>query len=168
MALHVISCIEYCQLRCFLAPSRKQVELTAKKFTELCTTTKGADCLAQRLHKISWRCVWLGTMPQQYSRINQEGKSRLFLRRGQTKSGLHLRSFGVGAAWKERDGRKSRTMSLGRYLTETGAVAFAIDMVLKEYTSILSKTDHRSVEVVNKSRPALVEIQNLHGYTAGY
>lgn len=70
--------------------------------------------------------------------------------------------LGVGAAWRERDEWKSRTMSLARYVTETDAAVFAIGMVLKELPSILSKTSHRTAEVATKSGLALAEIQNPH------
>jgi hypothetical protein len=42
----------------------------------------------------------------------------------------------VGAAWRERDGWKTRVVSLGKYLTETDATAFAIGMVLKDLPQI--------------------------------
>jgi glyoxylate carboligase len=71
-------------------------------------------------------------------------------------------TFGVGAAWKTRDGWKSKTISLGKYLTEADAASFAIGMVLKDLLAILSKTDHRRAEIVTKSRLALAELQNPH------
>jgi hypothetical protein len=69
-------------------------------------------------------------------------------------------SVGVGAAWKERDGWKTRVASLGKYLTETDAAAFAIGMVLKNLPPILSRTNHRSAEIVTKSRLALTAIED--------
>jgi hypothetical protein len=69
-------------------------------------------------------------------------------------------SVGVGAAWKERDGWKTRTASLGKCLTGTDATAFAIGMVLKDLPPILSRTNCRSAEIVTKSRSALTAIHN--------
>jgi hypothetical protein len=69
-------------------------------------------------------------------------------------------SVGVGAAWKERDGWKTRVASLGKYLTETDATAFAIGMVLKDLPPILSRTDRRRAEIVTKSRSALTALHN--------
>jgi hypothetical protein len=40
-------------------------------------------------------------------------------------------SFGVGAAWKERDGWKTKAASLGKHLAETDAALFGITMLLK-------------------------------------
>ena len=37
-------------------------------------------------------------------------------------------SVGMRAAWKERDSRKTRVASLGKYLTEADATSFAIGM----------------------------------------
>jgi hypothetical protein len=70
--------------------------------------------------------------------------------------------FGVGAAWKARNGWKSKAMPLGKYLTEADAASFAIGMVLKDLPAILSRTDHRRAEIVTKSRLALAEIQSPH------
>lgn len=58
--------------------------------------------------------------------------------------------------------RGPRTMSPGRYLTETDAAVFAIGIVLKELHSSFFKTSNRNAEVVTKLRLALVEIQNPH------
>lgn len=70
--------------------------------------------------------------------------------------------FGVGAAWRVRDGWKSKAMSLGKYLTEVDAVSFAIGIVFKDLPAILSRTDHQRAEIVTKSRLALVELENSH------
>jgi hypothetical protein len=51
-------------------------------------------------------------------------------------------SIGVGAAWKERDGWKTRTALLGKYLTETDATSSAIGLVLEDLPQILSRTTH--------------------------
>ena len=67
-------------------------------------------------------------------------------------------SFGVGAAWKERDGWKSRATLLGRYLTEIDATSFAISIALECLPTVLLKTDYKRVEVVTKSRLALEEL----------
>jgi hypothetical protein len=72
--------------------------------------------------------------------------------------------FGVGAAWKERDGWKSRATPLRRYLTEVDAASFAINMALECLPTILLKTDHRRAEVVTKSRLALKELQNTRSW----
>ena len=42
-------------------------------------------------------------------------------------------SFGVGAARKEWNGWKTKTASLGKYLTEADAALFGISMVGKDY-----------------------------------
>jgi len=70
--------------------------------------------------------------------------------------------FGVGVAWKARNGWKSKTMPLGKYLTEADAASFAIGTMLKDLPAILSRTEHRRAEIVTRSRPALTEIQNPH------
>jgi hypothetical protein len=72
--------------------------------------------------------------------------------------------FGVGAAWKERDGWKSRAMPLGRYLTEADAASFAISMALECLPAVLLRTDHRRAEVATKSRLALEELQNTQSW----
>ena len=73
--------------------------------------------------------------------------------------------FGVGAAWKERDGWKSRAMPLGRYLTETDAASFAISMALECLPAVLLTTDHKRAEVVTRSRLAVEELQNTRPWT---
>ena len=70
--------------------------------------------------------------------------------------------FGVGVAWKVRDGWKSKAMPLGKYLTEADAASFLISTVLRDLPAILSRTGNRRVEIVTRSRPALTEIQDLH------
>jgi hypothetical protein len=72
--------------------------------------------------------------------------------------------FGVGAAWKERDGWKSRATPLGRYLTDVGAASSAISMALECLPAVLLKTDHRRAEVATKSRLALEELQNTRSW----
>jgi hypothetical protein len=69
-------------------------------------------------------------------------------------------SVRVGVASKERDVQKTRAMPPGKYLAEVDAACFAIGMVLTDLPSILSKTNHRSAEMVTKSRLALAEIQD--------
>jgi hypothetical protein len=49
-------------------------------------------------------------------------------------------SFGVGAAWKERNGWKTKAVSLGKYLTESDDALFAISKVTEELFSVLSRT----------------------------
>ena len=73
--------------------------------------------------------------------------------------------FGVGAAWKERDGWKSRAMPLGWYLTEIDAASFAISMALECLPAVLLKTDHKRAEVVTRSRLAVEELQNSRPWT---
>lgn len=68
--------------------------------------------------------------------------------------------LGVGAAWKERDGRKSRATPVGRYLTEIDAASFAISTASECLPTFLLKTNHRRAEVVTKSRLAVEELQN--------
>jgi hypothetical protein len=70
--------------------------------------------------------------------------------------------FGVGAAWKARDGWKSKAMPLGKYLTEADAASFTISTVLKDLPTILSRTEHRRAEIVTRSRLVLTKIQDPH------
>jgi hypothetical protein len=69
-------------------------------------------------------------------------------------------STGLGAAWKERDGWKTKTASLGRYVTESDATSFAIGMVLEDLPQMLPKTTHRKAEIVTKSKVTLKSIQS--------
>jgi len=41
-------------------------------------------------------------------------------------------SFGVGVAWKERDGWKTKAASLGKHLTEADAALSEINTVVKD------------------------------------
>jgi hypothetical protein len=74
-------------------------------------------------------------------------------------------SFGVAAAWKEHSGWKTKAWSLGKYLMETDAVAFVIDMVVKSLLSMLEETNHRHAEIATKSRPTLTVIENARHWT---
>jgi hypothetical protein len=67
--------------------------------------------------------------------------------------------FGVGVAWKARDGWKSKSMPLGRYITEAEAASFAISTALKDLPAIISRTEHRRAEIVTRSKLTLTEIQ---------
>lgn len=69
-------------------------------------------------------------------------------------------TFGAGAAWRERNGWKTKAMSIGKFLTETDAAVFAIAMATKDLLPILSRLDHRCAEIVMESRPALTAIQS--------
>ena len=69
-------------------------------------------------------------------------------------------SFGVEAAWKKRDGWKSRATPLGRFLTEIDAASFAISIALDYLPAIPLKIGHKRAEVVTKSRLAVEELQN--------
>lgn len=73
-------------------------------------------------------------------------------------------SVGVGAAWTERDGWKPRAASLGKYITETDATIFAIDMALKQLPPILLRTSRGGAEIVTKSRSALTVIQDQNSW----
>lgn len=75
-------------------------------------------------------------------------------------------SVGVGAAWKERDGWKTRAASLGKYITETDATIFAIGIALKQLSPILLRTSRGSAEIVTKSKPALTAIHNQNSWEA--
>jgi hypothetical protein len=68
-------------------------------------------------------------------------------------------SFGVAAAWKERNGWRPKAVPLGKYLTESDAALFAISMVTDDLLLVLLRTDHQRAEIVTKSRLALTEIQ---------
>jgi hypothetical protein len=70
-------------------------------------------------------------------------------------------SFGVGAAWKEGNDWKTKSAPLGKYLTESEAVLFAINMVAKDLLQTLSRTNQQRAEIVTLSRPALLEVQSL-------
>jgi hypothetical protein len=65
-------------------------------------------------------------------------------------------SFGVGAAWMERSGWKTKAWSLGKFLTESDAVLFGINMVTKSLVSILKRADHCCAEIATKSRAAVI------------
>jgi uncharacterized protein Smg (DUF494 family) len=67
--------------------------------------------------------------------------------------------FGVVVAWKARDGWKSKSMPLGRYITEAEAASFAISTALKDLPAIISRTEHRRAEIVTRSKLTLTEIQ---------
>jgi hypothetical protein len=68
--------------------------------------------------------------------------------------------FGVGAAWKAQDGWRSKAILLGKYLTEADAASFAVSMALEDLSATLSNTDHRTAEIVTKSRLALAGLQD--------
>jgi hypothetical protein len=65
-------------------------------------------------------------------------------------------SFGVGVAWMDGSGWKTKAWSLGKYLTESDAVLFGINMVTKNLLSIIKGADHCCAEIVTKSRVALI------------
>ena len=67
-------------------------------------------------------------------------------------------SFGVGAAWKERNGWKTKVASLGKHLIEADAALFGISMVGKDLLSNLLRTNHQRAEIVTDSRLALTEL----------
>ena len=75
-------------------------------------------------------------------------------------------SFGVGAAWKERDGWETKAASLGKHLTEMDAALFGISrtMVGKDLLSNLSRTNHQRAEIVTNSRLALTELQSTRNW----
>lgn len=64
-------------------------------------------------------------------------------------------SFGVGVAWKERGMWKTRVSPLGKHITTADTALFAIDMVMKNLVSTLSKADRTAAEIVTDSRIAL-------------
>jgi hypothetical protein len=74
-------------------------------------------------------------------------------------------SFGVSVAWKERGMWKTRVSSLGKHITEADAAVFAIDMVMENLVSILSKADHSTAEIVTESRIGLVAIRDREQWT---
>jgi hypothetical protein len=53
-------------------------------------------------------------------------------------------------------------MTLANYLAEADAAPFVISMVLEDLPAVLSKMDHRTAEIVTKSRLALAGLQNPH------
>lgn len=69
-------------------------------------------------------------------------------------------SVGLGIAWRERYAWKSKTSSLGNYITETDAALCAIGMGVKSLISILPRADHRRAEIATESRAALTAIQS--------
>lgn len=70
-------------------------------------------------------------------------------------------SFGAAAAWKERNGWKTKAIPLGKYLTEAEAALFAVGMVMKDLLSILSRADYQRAEIVTESLPALTAVQSV-------
>jgi hypothetical protein len=72
--------------------------------------------------------------------------------------------FGIGPAWKVRDGWKSKALSLGKYLTEADAASFAIGVVLNDFPAILLRTCQRRAEIVTKSRTALSALQSSYSW----
>jgi len=54
-------------------------------------------------------------------------------------STIHDVSFGVGVAWKERGTWKTEVSSLGKHITTADAALFAIDMVMENLVSTLSR-----------------------------
>ena len=73
-------------------------------------------------------------------------------------STIHDVSFGAGVAWKERGTWKTKVSSLGKHITTADAALFAIDMVMEDLVSTLSRADHSTAEVVTESRIGLVTI----------
>ena len=69
-------------------------------------------------------------------------------------------SFGVGAAWKDSNGWKTKAASLGKFVTESEAVLSAIHMVAKDLLPILSRTNQQRAEIVTRSKLALIEVQS--------
>ena len=69
-------------------------------------------------------------------------------------------SFGVGAAWKESNGWKTKAASLGKFVTESETVLSAIDMVAKVLLPILSRTNQQRAEIMTRSKLALIEVQS--------
>jgi hypothetical protein len=67
-------------------------------------------------------------------------------------------SFGVGAAWKERNCWKTKVASLDKHPTEADAALFGNSMVGKDLLSNLSRANHQGAEIVTKSRLALTEM----------
>lgn len=65
-------------------------------------------------------------------------------------------SFGVGVAWMEGSGWQTKAWSFGKYLTESDAVSFGINMVTKNLLFILKIADHCCAEIATKSRVALI------------
>jgi hypothetical protein len=73
-------------------------------------------------------------------------------------------SFSVGAAWKERNGWKTKAASLGKHLTEADAALFGISMVGKDLLSNLLRTNYQRTEIVTDSRLALTELQSTRNW----
>jgi hypothetical protein len=73
-------------------------------------------------------------------------------------------SLGVGAAWKERDGWKTKAASLGKHLTGMDAALFGISMVGKDLLSNLSRMNHQRAEIVKNSRLARTELQSTRNW----
>lgn len=74
-------------------------------------------------------------------------------------------SFGLGVAWRERRAWKTKTSSLGKYITAADATLFAIDMVMGSLVQILLRADHYSAEIVTESRLALAAFENTGDWT---
>lgn len=69
-------------------------------------------------------------------------------------------SFGAGAAWKEQGVWKTRVSSLGKQITTAEAALFAIDMVMENLVSTLSKADRSAAEIVTDSRIGLRALES--------
>ncbi|KAI7704569.1 hypothetical protein KC353_g13409 [Hortaea werneckii] len=74
-------------------------------------------------------------------------------------------SFGVGFAWRERRAWKTKTSSLGKYITAADATLFTIDMVMGSLVQILLRADHYSAEIVTESRLALAAFEQTGDWT---
>lgn len=71
----------------------------------------------------------------------------------------------MGFAWRERRAWKTKTSSLGKYITAADATLFAIDMVMESLVQILLRADHYSAEIVTESRLALAAFEKDGDWT---
>lgn len=74
-------------------------------------------------------------------------------------------SFGVGVRMERVARWKTKTSSLGKYITAADAAHFAISMVMGNLVQILFRAGHYSAEVVTDSRVALTAIEDTRDWT---
>jgi ribonuclease HI len=99
--------------------------------------------------------TWTHGYPQMPGRMLPDNPQQMTLFVRATKDA----SFGVGAAWKERNGWKTKSASLGKHLTEVDAALFGTGMAGKDLLSNLLRTNHQRAEIVTDSRLVPTELQ---------
>lgn len=70
-------------------------------------------------------------------------------------------SFGAGVAWEAQGCWRTKTASLGRYLSVIDAELFAISMAVGKVGSSLRETGKQNAEIVTTSRDAVIAVTRL-------